>query len=462
MEPITQAAGDEARQNEAVLAAARDEAVKAERLRATTIRTMATPFKMQETFVTAMIDEGLSVEIARERIMAKLAAQFTDYPTDPTNTGVTMGADANDKRREAMGAVLLHRLNPTKFKDDTANEYRFMRPSEMAKECLNHAGIKTRGMSPMQWATHAMQAPPATFIGQVSMETLGAMSTSDFPYILANVNSKYMLAAYAEVESRWKELSRQRNATDFKTQYPTLVSGAESFELIPESGEYKFGAFAESRESYAVKTYGKVYAFTRQMLINDDMNVFSDISFAQGQAAARTEANLWWALVTANAQMADGQNVFSAAHNNLINPGTAISNDSLTVARATIAKQTGMKGEDLNLVPVFLVVPPDKLGLARSFTTPVQATEGGKINLWTDLTPLTENRLGRSSTVAWYLACAGASNPPSIVHAYIDGQEGVYQESRVGFNPDGIEFKARIDFGCAWVSHRGWVKNNGA
>lgn len=462
VEPITQAAGDEARQNEAVLAAARDEAVKAERLRATTIRTMATPFKMQETFVTAMIDEGLSVEIARERIMAKLAAQFTDYPTDPTNTGVTMGADANDKRREAMGAVLLHRLNPAKFKDDTANEYRFMRPSEMAKECLNHAGIKTRGMSPMQWATHAMQAPPATFIGQVSMETLGAMSTSDFPYILANVNSKYMLAAYAEVESRWKELSRQRNATDFKTQYPTLVSGAESFELIPESGEYKFGAFAESRESYAVKTYGKVYAFTRQMLINDDMNVFSDISFAQGQAAARTEANLWWALVTANAQMADGQNVFSAAHNNLINPGTAISNDSLTVARATIAKQTGMKGEDLNLVPVFLVVPPDKLGLARSFTTPVQATEGGKINLWTDLTPLTENRLGRSSTVAWYLACAGASNPPSIVHAYIDGQEGVYQESRVGFNPDGIEFKARIDFGCAWVSHRGWVKNNGA
>ena len=49
VEPITQAAGDEARQNEAVLAAARDEAVKAERLRATTIRTMATPFKLEES-----------------------------------------------------------------------------------------------------------------------------------------------------------------------------------------------------------------------------------------------------------------------------------------------------------------------------------------------------------------------------------------------------------------------------
>ena len=36
MEPTTQAPGDEARQNEVALAAARDEAVKAERLRATT------------------------------------------------------------------------------------------------------------------------------------------------------------------------------------------------------------------------------------------------------------------------------------------------------------------------------------------------------------------------------------------------------------------------------------------
>jgi hypothetical protein len=127
-----------------------------------------------------------------------------------------------------------------------------------------------------------------------------------------------------------------------------------------------------------------------------------------------------------------------------------------------MAKQTGMRGEDLNLSPTYLVVPPDKYGVARAFTTPIQVTEAGKINLWTDLTPISENRLGRSSTTAWYLASPGSANPPSIVHAYIEGQEGVYQESRVGFNPDGIEFKARIDFGCAWVSYRGWVKNIGA
>ena len=60
VEPITQAAGDEARQNEAVLAAARDEAVKAERLRATTIRTMVDPLQIaRRRSSPPLIDEGL-------------------------------------------------------------------------------------------------------------------------------------------------------------------------------------------------------------------------------------------------------------------------------------------------------------------------------------------------------------------------------------------------------------------
>src|SRR5450759_5196650 len=158
VEPITQAAGDEARQNEAVLAAARDEATRAERLRATTIRTIATPFKMQETFVTALIDEGLSVEIARERIMAKLAAQFTDHPTDPTNSSVTMGADATDKRRKGMEAGILFRGSPgDAVLREAGREYAGLTLVDIARECLDAAGVKTRGMSRNDIARVALQ-----------------------------------------------------------------------------------------------------------------------------------------------------------------------------------------------------------------------------------------------------------------------------------------------------------------
>src|ERR1035437_3018479 len=76
METTTQDPGVEARQNEVTLAAARDEAVKAERLRAGKIRAMATgPFQVEESFLAALIDEDVSIDTARERIMNKVEAE---------------------------------------------------------------------------------------------------------------------------------------------------------------------------------------------------------------------------------------------------------------------------------------------------------------------------------------------------------------------------------------------------
>ena len=114
METTTQDPGVEARQNEVALAAARDEAVKAERLRANTIRAIATgPFKVEETFLVALIDEGVSVDAARERIMTKLDAEYRKRPTVQINPPeVGGGKDEADKRREGMEAALLLRGNP--------------------------------------------------------------------------------------------------------------------------------------------------------------------------------------------------------------------------------------------------------------------------------------------------------------------------------------------------------------
>ncbi len=83
METTTQDPGVEARQNEVALAAARDEAVKAERLRAGKIRAIATgPFQVEESFLAALIDEGVSIDTARERIMNKVEAEYRRTPTN--------------------------------------------------------------------------------------------------------------------------------------------------------------------------------------------------------------------------------------------------------------------------------------------------------------------------------------------------------------------------------------------
>ena len=214
MEQTVQASGEDARQNEIALAAARDEAVKAERLRATRIRTMAIPFKLEEKFVNAIIDEGVSVETARERIMTTFAAQYEASPVNPLNPTVTMTADATDKRREGMEAAILFRGNPGDSKlRDAGREYAGLTLVDVARECLDAVGVKTRGMSRNEIARVALQG---RYGAEQYFAGIGSMTTSDFPNILANVANKTLRQAYESAPRTFVPFCRQVSAADFK------------------------------------------------------------------------------------------------------------------------------------------------------------------------------------------------------------------------------------------------------
>lgn len=64
------------------------------------------------------------------------------------------------------------------------------------------------------------------------------------------------------------------------------------------------------------------------------------------------------------------------------------------------------------------------------------------------------------SQTAWYVA-ARPGQPESLCHCYLQGQTAPVLDSRLGFETDGMEFKARHDFGAGFVDHRGWILNPG-
>jgi hypothetical protein len=72
-----------------------------------------------------------------------------------------------------------------------------------------------------------------------------------------------------------------------------------------------------------------------------------------------------------------------------------------------------------------------------------------------------EPRLDAASLISWYLA-ADPAQIDTIEYAYLEGQEGVYLESRVGFDVDGVELKARLDFAAKAIDWRGFWRNPGA
>jgi len=48
-----------------------------------------------------------------------------------------------------------------------------------------------------------------------------------------------------------------------------------------------------------------------------------------------------------------------------------------------------------------------------------------------------------------------------LEYSYLAGEPGPQIEDKQGFNVDGIEWKVRLDYGAAFLEHRGWYKNPG-
>jgi hypothetical protein len=90
-----------------------------------------------------------------------------------------------------------------------------------------------------------------------------------------------------------------------------------------EKGEFKRGKISEGKETYALGTYGKIFAFTRQALINDDLGAFTRLPFMMGSASVRLENDTVWGILTTNAAMSDSVNLFHANHSNLTSGATS-------------------------------------------------------------------------------------------------------------------------------------------
>ncbi|MCL1462724.1 phage major capsid protein, partial [Klebsiella pneumoniae] len=84
-----------------------------------------------------------------------------------------------------------------------------------------------------------------------------------------------------------------------------------------EHGEFKYGSVTDGGETYAVLTYGRIVALTRQAIINDDLRAFDRMVAGFGAAAMRLENRTVYSQLTANAAMADAVALFHATHANL-------------------------------------------------------------------------------------------------------------------------------------------------
>jgi hypothetical protein len=245
------------------------------------------------------------------------------------------------------------------------------------------------------------------------------------------------------------------------------LSGAPDLLEKGETGEYKFGTFAENGENYNVVSYGRVVRFSREMIINDDLRAFDKVLAGFGGSASRLENRLVYAQLAGAITLSDGVALFHANRGNLAGAGGVIAVNTLSDGRKAMRKQKGLAGEELNITPTYLILPSDLETVGNQYTSAgfVSAKpsdvndfrQGGR----SALTPIVDSVLDGYSATAWFLATDDPS-VDTIEYCYLDGNEGVYLDSMLDFHSDGFDIKARLDFAAKAVDGKGLYKNPGA
>ena len=433
---------DNKEQDQPNLDVIRREATAAERARVTEINEAVRGLRLDQSFADELIAKDTSADEARRLAIDKAAERSNDTIKPPMGHIETL-VDEVETRRAGVEEALLHRYNPAQHKlSDNGKRFSGLSLIEIGRELLTQRGVDIRGMSRDQIATRAM------------------LTTGDFPYILANVANKTLRQAYEAAPQTFKPFTRMVTAPDFKTIARTALGDSPTLEKVNEHGEYKYGSVSEARETYAIASYGKIVALTRQTLINDDLSAFTRLPEMFGRAAADLESDTVWGIITANAALADSIALFHASHGNLPT-GAAISVAQLGVCRAAMRVQTGLDGRKINVTPRYLLVPAALETIAQQFTSQAYAASASSsINPFAGaLQVLAEPRLDTASTTAWYMA-ADPAQIDTIEYAYLEGNQGVYLETKDGWEIDGVEFKARLDFGAKAIDFRGLVKGN--
>ncbi len=401
-------------------------------------------------FVRGHITAGRSLKDVRQLVIDELADRADRTRTSPAG---------DDSRTFANPEFLARTIEDALYAKMTGKP-----PTAAAAELAGRSMLDMGAMILESRGERVSRARRSDLAGQMMERGFGVgHTTSDFPMLLTGAGQRVLTDAYKASETPLKNLARNKTARDFRPVSAIRLSEAPRLLKVNEGGEIKHGSRAESKETFRVETYGRMFSISRQALINDDLNAFADTSADFGRAAAMTEADLLAALLLANngdgGKLDDGTPVYAASRGNKAATGSAITVAALGLGRQAIRDTKGLDGiTPISVTPKHLVVGSAKETEGEQVLATLAATQVGDTNPFSGkLTLHVEPRLPGN---AWRLF-ADPSEITTIVMAYLDGFQGPTIQINEGWNVLGTEFRAVLDFGCAMHDWRGTYLNPG-
>lgn len=415
---------------------------------------------------------GDSIEQVRERVLVALKeGAAPTVKRDTPDTTIRAGADGMEKWIGAAEAALTYRMQLDRSVSTSEraaavrdNELAGMTLRELARDYLRARGERTAGLSAEQLVDKALRVPAV-------LRTQFSHSTSDFANILGSSAEKALSTGYEEAPETFRTWTRNVTMSNFRQHSFTNLSLFGDLQQVRPGEEYTAGTFSDRVNTATLATYGKLFTITRQAIVNDDLNAFTDIPRRMGRASARQVGDLVYAVLTGNVKLSEqaGSTLFNTTDGNLASSGGAISTTTLDTARAAMRTRTDPSGATLNIMPRYLLVPAAKETTARVQMVSEKDPAEGTTTSFDAANPfrnafdvVAEPRLDANSTTAWYLLASPGAEVDTVIVGWLNGRQEPFLEQEEGFTVDGVRYKVRIDCTAAALDWRGMYKNAGA
>ena len=407
-----------------------------------TVRQLGQRHRMTDDFADTLIERQLDLQQSRAAILDEMVRRDEAIGSPLNVRAQSSEAHAGQSDRELIVESLVSRMGGRAVRGD--HPYLNMRVGDIARQRLEVAGIRTTGLSASQLIERAF-------------------TTSDFPNLLSGSGNRVLSESYAAYPGGRKRASRPSTVRDFRAKQTLRLSETPALLRVNEHGEFKQGSMLEAKESYALGTFGRIVAVTRQAMINDDLSAFEMLAKNFARASAEYEAGALVALLTSNPTMRDGLALFHATHGNLAGAGAAPSVATVGAARLAMRLQKGLDGVTaIDASPKFFIVPAALETTAEQLLAQIQPNLVASVNPFAGrLELIVEPRLDAVSSTAWYLA-TDPSFVDTLEHSYLEGSlQGPELFIEDAFDIDGTSIKCRLDFGCGVLDWRGLYRNAG-
>lgn len=294
-------------------------------------------------------------------------------------------------------------------------------------------------------------------------------STVSLPTLLSNIANKFIMTGFQGVEQVWRQICEIVPVKDFKQMTHVRMLDDMAYEELGPTGQIKHGELSEESYTSQAKTYAKMNALPREIIINDDLGAFNSMRERIGRGAGIKFNRVFWKEFLDNAaffKVAATEDDFG----NLITAPLGFA--GIQAAELAFASMTDGAGNPLDRQASILLTGPALSPTARSIyeSAELRDTTANTKTLTANIYRNTYKPVKSDYIVAAYGGSATqffllgepVGDMAVMEACFLDGVESPTVESaQADFDTLGILFRGFHDFGCTKKERRNGVKSTG-